>query len=116
MTMNQEGYPVFKGLQKPLEFMGIRGRFLTLAAAAIGVSFVGFIGFSIALGKVAGFIAMMVMALVGLITIYIKQRGGLHNKKRSRGIYIRMWARRKSPTDSWFMTSRTEGLMKRWHR
>lgn len=63
--MNQEGYPVFKGLQKPLEFMGIRGRFLTLAAAAIGVSFVGFIGFSIALGKIAGFIAMMVMALVG---------------------------------------------------
>lgn len=43
--MNQEGYPMFKGLQKPLEFMGIRGRFLTLAAAAIGVSFVGFIGF-----------------------------------------------------------------------
>ena len=57
MTMNQEGYPVFRGLKKPLEFMGIRGRFLTLAA-------------------------------VGLITIYIKQRGGLHNKKRSRGIYI----------------------------
>ena len=57
MTMNQEGYPVFKGLQKPLEFMGIRGRFLTLAVAAIGVSFVGFIGFSIALGKLAGFIA-----------------------------------------------------------
>ena len=24
--MNQEGYPVFKGLQKPLEFMGIRRR------------------------------------------------------------------------------------------
>ena len=54
--MNQEGYPVFKGLQKPLEFMGIRV-VLTLAAAAIGVSFVGFIGFSIALGKIAGFIA-----------------------------------------------------------
>lgn len=69
MTMNQEGYPVFKGLQKPLEFMGIRGRFLTLAVAAIGVSFVGFIGFSIALGKLAGFIAMLVMALVGLVTI-----------------------------------------------
>ena len=34
MTMNQEGYPVFKGLQKPLEFMGIRGRFLTLAAGS----------------------------------------------------------------------------------
>lgn len=88
MAMNPEGYPVFKGLQKPLEFMGIRGRFLTLAAAAIGVSFVGFIVFSIAQGKLAGFIAMLVMAIAGLITIYVKQRGGLHNKKRAKVIFI----------------------------
>lgn len=86
--MNQNGYPVFKGLQKPLEFMGIRGRFLTLAAAAIGVLFVGFIVFSIALGKLAGFIAMLVMAVIGLVTIYVKQRGGLHNKRRDKGVFI----------------------------
>ncbi|MBD5195048.1 MAG: DUF4133 domain-containing protein [Bacteroidales bacterium] len=88
MAVNPEGYPVFKGLQKPLEFMGIRGRFLTLAAAAIGVSFIGFIICSIVLGKLAGFIAMLVMAVAGLLTIYIKQKGGLHNKKRHRGIFI----------------------------
>lgn len=85
---NQDGFPVFKGLQKPLEFMGIRGRFLTLAAVAIGVSFVGFIVFSITLGKLAGFIAMLVMAAAGLATIFVKQRGGLHSKKRAKGIYI----------------------------
>lgn len=85
---NQDGFPVFKGLQKPLEFMGIRGRFLTLAAVAIGVSFVGFIVFSIALGKLAGFIAMLVMAAAGQATIFVKQRGGLHSKKRAKGIYI----------------------------
>lgn len=79
---------MFKGLQKPLEFMGIRGRFLTLAAVAIGVSFVGFIVFSIALGKLAGFIAMLVMAAAGLATIFVKQRGGLHSKKRAKGIYV----------------------------
>lgn len=88
MGTDNGGHPVFKGLQKPLEFMGIRGRFLTLAAAAIGVSFVGFIVFSIALGKLAGFVAMLVMAAAGLVTIYVKQRGGLHNKKRDRGIFI----------------------------
>lgn len=88
MATDNGGYPVFKGLQKPLEFMGIRGRFLTLAAAAIGVSFVGFIVFSIALGKLAGFVAMLVMAAAGLVTIFVKQRGGLHNKKRDRGIFI----------------------------
>ena len=86
--MNLNGYPVFKGLQKPLEFMGIRGRFLMLAAAAIGVSLVGFIVFSIVLGKLAGFIAMLIMAAVGIATIFIKQRGGLHNKRRDNGIFI----------------------------
>ena len=85
---SQAGFPVFKGLQKPLEFMGIRGRFLTLAAVAIGVSFVGFIAFSIVLGKLAGFVAMLVMAAAGLATIFVKQRGGLHNKKRAKGIYV----------------------------
>ena len=88
MAMNPNGYPIFKGLQKPLEFMGIRGRFLTLAAAAIGVSFVGFIIFSILLGKLAGFIAMVALAIAGLLTIYIKQKGGLHNKKKHRGIFL----------------------------
>lgn len=88
MEINYVGNPVFKGLQKPLEFMGIRGRFLTFAAGAIGLSFVGFIVFSIIMGKLAGFIAMLVIAITGLITIYIKQRSGLHAKKRKKGIFI----------------------------
>ena len=29
-------YPLFKGLQKPLEFMGIQGRYIYWAAGAIG--------------------------------------------------------------------------------
>ena len=88
MEINYNGYPVFKGIQKPLEFMGIRGRFLTFAAAAIGASFIGFILFSILLGKLAGFIAMMMMIITSLITIYIRQRGGLHAKHRDNGIYL----------------------------
>jgi len=88
MEINYVGYPVFKGLQKPLEFMGIRGRFLTFAAGAIGLSFVGFIVFSIILGKLAGFVAMVVIAIIGLITIYVKQRSGLHAKKRYRGVFV----------------------------
>lgn len=86
--MNEQGYPVFKGLQKPLEFMGIRGRFLTLAAIAIGVSFVGFILFSILMGKLAGFIAMLLMAMAGLVTIFIKQREGFHNKRRDKATFV----------------------------
>ena len=84
----EDFFPIYKGIQKPLEFMGIRGRFLTFAAIAIGVSFLGFILFSIILGKLAGFIAMIVLALVGLATISIRQRNGLHAKRHDKGIYI----------------------------
>ena len=88
----EDFYPIYKGIQKPLEFMGIRGRFLTFAAIAIGVSFLGFILFSIILGKLAGFIAMIVLALVGLATIYIRQRNGLwksHTNLTHPGKYFR---------------------------
>lgn len=88
MEINYVGYPVFKGLQKPLEFLGIRGRFLTFAAGAIGFSFVGFIVFSIIMGKLAGFIAMVITAAIGLIAIFIKQRSGLHAKKRHKGVFV----------------------------
>lgn len=69
---------------------------MTLAAAAIGVSFVGFIVFSITLGKLAGFIAMLVKVIAGLVTIYIKQRGGLHNKRRDKGFFVYKSLRKKS--------------------
>lgn len=68
--------------------MGIRGRFLGIAAATIGASFLGFLLISFVLGKAAGLIAMVVIAGVGLISIYIKQRSGLHNKKRDSAIFV----------------------------
>lgn len=86
--MDKSTFPIFKGLQKPLEFMGIRGRFLMMAAMCIGASFIGFIVFSIFLGSMAGFGAMFIIIAASLITIYIKQKGGLHNKRRDHGIYI----------------------------
>jgi len=54
MEISNNGYPIFKGLQKPLEFMGIRGRFLIWIAGAIGVGFVGFLVCSFLIGKLVG--------------------------------------------------------------
>jgi hypothetical protein len=88
MDINFNGYPVFKGLQKPLEFMGIRGRFLYYAAGAIGFSFLGFLISSILFGKLVGFVVMVVLAATGIVTIYVMQRSGLHSKKRHRDIYF----------------------------
>jgi len=36
-------YPVFKGLQKPLEFLGLKGRYIFWAAGAVGGGLLGFL-------------------------------------------------------------------------
>lgn len=86
--MNNTKFPIFKGLQKPLEFMGIRGRFIVIAAVTVGVSFLGFLATSSLLGQLVGFIFMIVSIATGLITIYIKQKSGLHNKKTHKGLFV----------------------------
>ena len=84
----QYGYPVFKGLQKPLEFMGIRGRFLGIAAATVGVTFIVYFALSTTIGQGIGISVALACLAVGLLTIYLKQKSGLHGKKKYRGIIV----------------------------
>lgn len=82
------GYPVFKGLQKPLEFMGIRGRFLMIAAITVGVTFIIYFALALLVGQMVGILTALACLGTGLVTIYIKQKTGLHAKRRYRGIII----------------------------
>lgn len=85
---DRNGYLMFKGLQRPLEFMGIRGRFIYIAAGAIGASFLGFLLISYMFGRLIGFIGMFIIILISLLVIYFKQKNGLHDKKRCRDILM----------------------------
>ena len=58
-------YPLFKGLQKPLEFMGIQGRYIYWAAGAIGGAIVGFILAYCLIGFIAGLIALVASISIG---------------------------------------------------
>lgn len=81
-------YPVFKGLQRPLEFMGLQGRYIMWAACTVGAVLIGFmivymiLGFLIALGF------SLVSGLFGGGMIFVKQAKGLHTKKNDKGIFI----------------------------
>ena len=81
-------YPIFKGLQRPLEFMGLQGRYITWAAITAAV---GILGFMI-MYAIAGFIVGLVFAVVsissGIAFIMVKQRKGLHTKKSDKGIFV----------------------------
>lgn len=72
-------YPLFKGLQRPLEFMGIQGRYIYWAAGSAGGAIVGF---------VAGLVVLAVILSVGISLIILKQRKGLHTKKNRKGVYV----------------------------
>ncbi len=87
-------FPMFKGLQRPLEFMGIQGRYIYWAAGAIGGSIVGFIVAYCLSGFLAGLIALVVVLGGGAALILLKQRRGLHSKKNDKGVFV--YARSKS--------------------
>jgi len=81
-------YPVFKGLQKPLEFMGFQGRYIYWAAGTVGGAIVGFIIAYCLVGFVVGLAVLVVAISAGAALIFLKQRKGLHTKKSDQGVYI----------------------------
>lgn len=87
-NVNYIDYPMFKGLQRPLEFMGLQGRYIYWAAATVGVTLLGFM----LLYALTGFIIALIVATLTLTTgaglIILKQRKGLHSKKEDKGIFV----------------------------
>ena len=82
-------YPVFKGLQRPLELMGIQGRYIYWAAGTAGGAIVGFIAAYCLLGCfVAGLIALTAILSAGISLIIVKQRQGLHSKRIDKGVFV----------------------------
>ena len=89
-----QDYPVFKGLQRPLEFLGFQGRYIYWAAGTAGGAIVGFIIGYISVGFIVGIaVATVILAFGGVMT-FLKQRKGLHSKNEEKGIFIFAHSRR----------------------
>lgn len=87
-------YPLLKGLQKPLEFMGLQGRYIYWAAGTIVGTIVAFIIIYCLLGFIAGLITAVSCASAGAGLIIVKQRKGLHTKKSDNGVFIFAYSKR----------------------
>ncbi len=87
-------YPLFKGLQKPLEFMGLQGRYIYWAAGTIVGTIVLFIIMYCILGFIAGLIAAVMSVSAGAALILVKQKKGLHTKKKDCGVFVFAYSRR----------------------
>lgn len=74
-------YPLFKGLQRPLELMGLQGRYIYWAAGVAGGAIVGFIAAYCLMGFVAGLVVLATVLSAGIVLIILKQRKGLQQQK-----------------------------------
>jgi hypothetical protein len=82
-------YNVFKGLQRPIQFKGLKGSFIYYAfAIAIGSLLVGLI-VSPLTSMVTGFLTIAFCLIGGIIGLALYQRKyGLYRKSVIRGIFI----------------------------
>ena len=87
-------YPMFKGLQKPLEFMGLQGRYIYWAAATVAAAIFGFIIVYCISGFFPGFLFLLFSVVIGGGMILLKQKRGLHTKKDEQGVFVFSLTRR----------------------
>ena len=87
-TGNYTSYQMFKGLQRPLEFMGLQGRYITWAAITASIGILGFMLVYVLSGFIVGLAFAVLSICTGAGLIMMKQRRGLHSKKTDRGVFI----------------------------
>lgn len=80
-------YPIFRGIQRPLEFMSIQGRYIYWAAATAGAAIIGFILGYCLVGFLTGLIVLVTALSTGAALIFIKQQKGLHSKHIDKGVF-----------------------------
>lgn len=86
--METLSFRIFKGLQKPLEFMGLKGRYVWIGLIAVVVTIMSFIITFI----VAGFLPALIVGLGILAAVFVwirtKSKRGLHSKLSAKGVYV----------------------------
>ena len=88
MRIDYNGYPVYKGLQRPMELFGIRGKFIYILAGLFFGCFIFYMLASNLFGQLIGGGITIVLILVSTVMVYMRQKKGLHKKKIDKGIFI----------------------------
>ena len=83
-----KGFKVYKGLQRPLIFKSLKGKFIYWGMACMLFAFLAAVLLSTLVHAIAGMVGLIVIGLGGMLFIHHQQKNGLHTKTRSAGNYI----------------------------
>lgn len=83
---NQEGYEVYKGLQKPLIFKGYKGRYIYWMAGGMFGSFILCVILCVVVSYAIGGLALVGGASFTVFFVNKKQKLGVHSKTKREGV------------------------------
>ena len=86
--MEQRAHALYKGLQRPLVFKFLRGRFIYWGLGSIVAGIVAGGIASAVLSSVAGLVTLIAVSLPLLMYTISKQKQGLHSKTRHRAVFM----------------------------
>ena len=83
-----EQYPIYKGLEQPLSYKGLKGKYIGwgIASLASGLFFGGLIG-ALTSMYFGVLLSLLLSGSLFSYTLY-RQKGGLHNKTKHAGLFI----------------------------
>lgn len=81
-------YTVYKGLQRPLVLIGLKGRYIIWGVGTFCFSFITLVILIIIFDILIALIGLMCVLIIGFGYIYIKMKKGLFDKKKMNDIYI----------------------------
>lgn len=81
-------YPIYKGLQKPLSFKGLKGKYIAWGVLSLvcGLLIGGLL--SALINIYLGGVACIILTAGFLAFTLLRQKGGLHSKSRERSLMI----------------------------
>ena len=86
--MDNKSYNAYKGLQKPLVFKFLKGKYIYWALGILVGSMILGIVTIVAISNIIGIFVLLGGMGGGIVYITNKQKKGLHKKDSSKGIYI----------------------------
>ena len=86
--MEQRAHALYKGLQRPLVFKFLRGRFIYWGLGSIVAGIVSGGIASAVLSSVAGLVTLIAVSLPLLMYTISMQKKGLHSKTRDRAVFM----------------------------
>ena len=90
MSRDRQAYSfsVYKGLQQPIVFKTLKGRYIYWGLASILAGFLAAVTLTVTVNFLTGFLALLTVSLSGLLYTNSRQKKGLHAKSRSEGVFI----------------------------